>query len=289
MESVAIKTLMSEPNGPLGKMLNHVLRREGYEPIDDCTVESEIVLHNLEKNDFNLRNHESSEHFEKVNFEGTKALCDEIDKWSVKPKALIYFSTVSVYGCKEGELINENYHLNGTTPYALSKIRAEDYLIEWAYRSKVCLCILRLPEILAGNHSSDYLGEMIEEIRSGKYISIGNGTFKKSALWVEDIVSLIPKIPAIEGIYNLTDGYNPSLKELALVIASSLQQNLPIKIPYLIAKPLALFGDLFGDIIPLNSKKLEERTSSLTFDDQKARRMFDWKPSNVLDKLNEKI
>lgn len=289
MESIAIKILISDPRGHAGKILAHCLRRKGYEPIEDSTVESAIVIHNLEKNKFNLKNDEHNEVFEKVNFEGTKTLCGKIDKWSVKPKAFIYFSSVSVYGCKEGELINENYHLNGTTPYAVSKILAEDFLIEWAYKNKVCLCILRLPELLAGNHSLDYLGEMIRAIRSGKYISIGNGTFEKSALWVEDIVSLIPKIPEIEGIYNLTDGYNPSLKELELVISSSLQKKPPFSIPYLIAKPLALIGDLLGNIIPLNSEKLKERTSSLTFDDQKARRTFDWKPSNVLDNLTDKL
>ena len=34
---------------------------------------------------------------------------------------LFFISTVAVYGCDSGENITEEYPLNGTTPYALSK------------------------------------------------------------------------------------------------------------------------------------------------------------------------
>jgi len=42
-----------------------------------------------------------------------------------------------------------------------------------------------------------------------------------------------------------------------------------------------------GNKASLNIEKLEEVTSTLTFDDQKARTVFDWKPSNVLEKLKQ--
>ena len=281
----AVKVSMSDPDGHAGKILSESLREKGYELIDGFDIESNIVINNLVKNEFNLSTHENSDVFDEVNYQGTKSLCEAIDKWTVKPTAFIYLSCVSVYGCDEGELINENYHLNGTTPYAISKIRAEDFLIEWAYENKVCLCILRLPEILAGSDSPGYLGEIIKTIQSGRYIRIGNGNFKKSALWIEDIATLIPKVPAIEGIYNLTDSYHPLLKELELVIASSLQKKPSFRIPLLIAKSMAFFRDVSGNPVPFNSKKLKEITASLTFDSRKARETFDWNPSNVLENL----
>lgn len=285
----AVKVSISDPHGHEGKILSQSLREKGYELIDGFDIESNIVIHNLTKNQFNLSFNENDDVFEKVNYQGTKSLCEAIDKWAVKPTAFIYFSCVSVYGCDEGELITENYHLNGTTPYATSKIRAEDFLIEWAYKNKVCLCILRLPEILAGSDSPGYLKEMIKTIQSGRYIRIGNGNFKKSALWIEDIASLIPKVPAIEGIYNLTDDYHPLLKELEFVIVSSLQKKPSFRIPLLIAKSMAFFRDVSGNSIPFNSRKLKEITASLTFDNRKARETFDWKPSNVLEKLESSL
>ena len=44
------------------------------------------------------------------------------------PKALVFISTVAVYGCESGELITEEHPLEGETPYAKSKILAEEYL-----------------------------------------------------------------------------------------------------------------------------------------------------------------
>lgn len=289
MESIAIKIFVSDPRDHVGKILNHGLRKKGYELIEHIGVEPSVVIHNHEKNEFNLGDDEDNNAFYKVNVEGTKALCEQIDQWEVKPKAFIYFSSVAVYGYHEGELINENYQLSGTSPYAQSKILAEDFLIEWAYKSKVCLCILRLPELLAGIYSPGYLGEMLQMIRSGKYIGIGKGNVKKSVLWVEDIVDLIPKIPEIEGIYNLTDGYHPSVRELEQAISASLHKSPPFRIPYLLAKPLALIGDSLKNMFPLNSKKLDKLNTTLTFDDRKARQTFGWKSSRVLERLSNKI
>jgi NAD dependent epimerase/dehydratase family enzyme len=133
------------------------------------------------------------------------------------------------------------------------------------------------------------LVEMIEAIRLGNYIGIGSGRCRKSTLWAADIVTLIPKIPAIEGIYNLTDSYHPSYKELEVMITKLLGKKSPVRMPYLVAKLIAWLGDIFGNIIPLNSKKLNTINSTLTFDDQKARKTFDWKPSNAIERWTESM
>ena len=56
-----------------------------------------------------------------VNLQGTKNLCTALERSGI-PKAFIFISTVAVYGCDSGENITEEHPLNGTTPYALSKI-----------------------------------------------------------------------------------------------------------------------------------------------------------------------
>lgn len=285
MEKESIKIFISDPSDCLGQAVSLSLKKEGYEMVDRSDIESNIIIHNAEKTEFNLSKKEKNNAFDKTNVEGTRNLCTAIDRWSVKPSAFIYISSVAVYGSKGGELITENHPLNGSTPYAESKIMAEDLLIEWAYKHKVCLCILRLPQIVACKNSTKSLGKMIKTIRSGKYLSIGNRKSRKSAVWAEDIATLIPKIPAIEGIYNLTDDYHPTYRELETLIAKSLNKKPPFNIPKLIAIPFAWIGDLLGTESTLNSKKLKEINTTLTFDDQKARKTFGWKPSNVLEKL----
>ena len=53
-------------------------------------------------------------------------MCAALEKVGV-PKALVFISTVAVYGRDFGELITELHPLNGNTPYAKSKIMAEKY------------------------------------------------------------------------------------------------------------------------------------------------------------------
>jgi hypothetical protein len=61
--------------------------------------------------------------------------------------------------------------------------------------------------------------------------------------------------------------------------------------PLFIAKGLAKIGDILGNVFPINSNKLSKITSTLTFDDSKARIAFGWDPNPVLEgfKLNENV
>src|SRR5690606_13439252 len=68
--------------------------------------------------------------FYDVNYQGTVNLCKALEQTTL-PKAFIFVSTVAVYGLEFGENITEAHPLNGDTPYALSKIQAEQFLTEW--------------------------------------------------------------------------------------------------------------------------------------------------------------
>ena len=215
-----------------------------------------------------------------VNLQGTKNLCIALERSGI-PKAFIFISTVAVYGCDSGENITEEHPLNGTTPYALSKIKAEKYLEGWCAMHNVKLSILR-PSLIAGPKPPGNLGAMIRGIRNGKYLSIAGGKARKSVLMVQDIANLLPMLIEKGGIYNVCDSYQPSFRELEMVIYKQLNKKLPLSIPYWFAKSMAIFGDCFGEKAPINSLKLRKITHSLTFSNEKAMRELGWKPMNVL-------
>ena len=215
-----------------------------------------------------------------VNLQGTKNLCTALERSGI-PKAFIFISTVAVYGCDSGENITEEHPLNGTTPYALSKIKAEKYLEGWCAMHNVKLSILR-PSLIAGPNSPGNLGAMIRGIRNGKYLSIAGGKARKSVLMVQDIANLLPMLIEKGGIYNVCDSYQPSFRELEMVICKQLSRKGPISIPYWLAKSMAVVGDCLGEKAPINSLKLRKITSSLTFSNEKAMRELGWKPMNVL-------
>lgn len=248
----------------------------------------EVVIHAAGQAHSNPRTEAEVKMFYDVNFEGTKNLCLGIDKLETKPKSFIFISTVAVYGLDEGENIKEDYPLLGKTPYAKSKILAENFLMEWAKKNNIILAILRLP-LIAGPNPPGNLGAMIKGIKSGRYLSIGNADAKKSIVWADDIVGIIPKLCELGGVYNLTDRHHPSFKELENVISTKLGKGKPVGIPLFFAKILGLTGDLLGARFPINSDKLKKITSSLTFDDSKAFDKLGWCPSSVLYELNKNL
>lgn len=245
------------------------------------TEKYDIVLHAAGKAHSTPKTEEEKQLFFDVNLQGTKNLCVALERTSI-PKAFIFISTVAVYGCDYGENITEEHPLNGMTPYALSKIQAEQYLQEWCNKHHVTLGIIR-PSLIAGPNPPGNLGAMINGIRNGKYFSIAGSKVRKSVLMVHDIANLIPLLAEKGGIYNVCDTYQPTFRELESVICRQLGKSMPLSIPYWLAKSMAVVGGCFGSKAPINSLKLNKITKSLTFSNEKAMRELGWKPMNVLE------
>ena len=240
----------------------------------------DIVLHACGKAHVIPHTPEEEKAFYDVNYEGTRNLCVALEKVGV-PKALIFISTVAVYGCESGELIREDHPLNGDTPYAKSKIMAEEYLTKWCYEHGVVLGILR-PSLLAGKNAPGNLGAMVNGVRKGFYMNIAGGKVTKSVLMAEDIARILPLVAEKGGTYNVCDTRQPSFGELSISVAHQLGKRKPISIPYWMAWCLAMVGNLLGSKAPINSYKLEKMTKSLTFSNEKARKELEWEPLDVL-------
>jgi len=242
-------------------------------------VNFDVVLHAAGKAHSIPKSISEENAFFDVNLQGTKNLCTALEKTGV-PKSFIFISTVAVYGLESGENITEDFTLNGSTPYAQSKIMAEAYLTEWCHLNNVILTILR-PSLIAGPNPPGNLGEMIRGIRSGKYLSIGGGKARKSVLMVQDIANLMPGLIENGGIYNVCDNEHPTFRELEILISKQLGKKTPINIPFWLANVLASVGDLMGNNTPLNSEKFRKITQSLTFSNEKAKRELGWEPMDV--------
>jgi nucleoside-diphosphate-sugar epimerase len=293
-----MKTLLfTGANGFLGKNILHLLVDKGYristldirEADINCNISTEIpllkkhdiVLHAAGKAHSTPKTKEEKQIFFDVNYQGTINLCNALETTGV-PRSFIFISTVAVYGCDYGYDITESHPLNGTIPYALSKIRAEQYLVEWCRKNSVILSILR-PSLLAGPNPPGNLGAMINGIKTGRYFSISGGKARKSVLLIQDIANLVPLLQEKGGIYNVCDDEHPSFHDLEILIARQLGKYPPLSIPSFVAKTLARCGDIIGDKAPINSNKLSKIVKDLTFSNKKAKEILGWKPLNVLD------
>ena len=293
-----MKLLFTGASGFLGNNVRPLLERMydvttvGLLPQDNYTVNIareipelreryDIVLHAAGKAHSVPRTEEEKRVFFDVNLQGTKNLCAALERKGI-PRAFIFISTVAVYGCDYGENITEEHPLDGVTPYAVSKRLAEEYLQKWCHEHNVILGIVR-PSLIAGPNPPGNLGAMVHGIRSGRYLSIAGSRARKSVLMVQDIARLVPLLAEKGGIYNVCDSYQPTFRELETIICRQLNRNLPVSIPYWIAKCMALIGDCLGEKAPINSLKLRKMTKSLTFSNEKAVRELGWRPTSVLE------
>jgi nucleoside-diphosphate-sugar epimerase len=239
----------------------------------------DIVIHAAGKAHSQSKTQKEKNDFFEVNIRGTENLLRGLN---TDLHSFIFISSVSVYGLTSGKLVKEESHLLAKDPYGISKIEAENLIQEWCYKNNIKCLILRLP-LIAGPNPPGNLASMVNGIRNGYYFNIAGGLAQKSIVLASDISKYLLKASELGGIYNLTDGINPSFIDLSYCIAHQIGKKYVPNLPYVFAKLLAKTGDLVGGRFPINSDKLIKVTSSLTFDDTKARAAFGWNPTSVLE------
>lgn len=222
--------------------------------------------------------------FHRINVNGTENLLLGLTRSKI-PKYFIFISSVSVYGLSEGNLVNEQYPLLAKDPYGKSKIECEILIQNWCKKHNVICTILRLPLIIGPNPPGN-LGDMIKSIKKGYYFNIDDGNAHKSMVLASDVSKHLIQIAQVGGIYNLTDGYHPTFKELSYGIAKQFGKSFIPNLPLFVAKIIANIGDIFFKSFPINTNKIKKINSTLTFDDTNARINCGWKPNHVLNELN---
>jgi len=242
----------------------------------------DLIIHNAGKAHAVPKTILEEDEFIEVNFDGTRNLCYGFERTKQIPQRFVFISTVAVYGLETGENIGEDTQLLGTSPYAISKIRAELFLMDWCKKHNIVLTILRLPLVVGPNAPGNF-GAMINAMKKGYYFRIGNGSAKRSMVLASDVAEIIMQASEIGGIYNLTDGKNPSFKELDSYLGEVFDKKIKV-MPLHLAKLLAKIGDYIPKF-PFNSYKLSKMESNLTFSSDLAKQKINWKPKPVINNI----
>lgn len=242
-----------------------------------------VVIHTAGKaHSIPRRSNEIKSYFN-VNLQGTKNILRALEETKELPDSFVFISSVAVYGLKYGENIDELAPLKGGTPYADSKIQAENILLDWGRDKGVNILILRLP-LLVGKNPPGNLGKLIKSIRNNYYLRICSGTARRSMVLADDIGTFIGSVFGKIGIFNLTDGDHPNIREIEEIIANKFKKKIK-SIPYSLIKVIAKAGDI-TPIVPINSDYIDKITTDLTFSDRKAREILGWSPRKVKENLH---
>jgi nucleoside-diphosphate-sugar epimerase len=221
--------------------------------------------------------------FINVNYHGTEHLLKALEIYEQEQVPIIYLSSIAVYGQVAGRFIGESQKTDPKGAFAQSKAEAENLLLRWQEHKGANVLILRLPPV-AGREARGIFGDMIDKMKNGSFLSIGNDDVRRSYVLATDIAQHLPQWTRHSGIFNLTDGMHPSYGDIKTALKSGNKQLRVRTMPYWLARILSGAGDLIPGS-PLNSISFYKNTNELTFDDQKARKLLGWESNSVLEFL----
>lgn len=201
------------------------------------------------------------------------------------PGRMVYVSSVAVYGRESGETYTEDTPTVPRDDYGRSKLAVEQLLADWCAARGVTLTVLR-PALTVGTGMGGELRQMVNSIYRGTYRHIKDDATRRSVVHAVDVARAARVAAPHGGVYNLTDGADPTVHD----IAEALAYRLDNKRIYTVSMRQARRWAAVGDWIPLLSMDRETlrcRTTTLTFDSSLFRSRFDFTPNTVTEYLHK--
>jgi hypothetical protein len=246
------------------------------EKIDFKNLEFDCIFHlashtPLEKNKKIL---------EKVNFDGTKNLFNEIKS---KTKSIIYISGLGVYGETGDVIVDENQKYNPNTDFVKIRLDAEKYLKENSDKHKIDFAVVHFGDVYGPD--GWFYEMLIKRLKKNTFRMPKGGKYYKGFVHVDDAVGSM--IAVLENkrfneSFIVADSNPVTFKEFSNFTADQINAKHPGSVPMFLAK--AILG---GDLIKL-------LTTSMKVSNKKISEIYEFKYSNykegikqIISELNE--
>ena len=217
-------------------------------------------------------NTSSAEEYFQVNSELTKKLFDHF--LQSEARDFIYFSSVKAAADTVQGSLTEDVNPLPCTPYGLSKLQAEQYLLSQELPVGKRVLILR-PCMIHGPGNKGNLNLLYTLAKKGLPWPLGAFHNQRSFLSIDNlnfiIASLLRRPDVPSGIYNLADDEAISTNELIGIIAQVRKQKAKIwSLPKGLIQSIARVGDTLH--LPLNQERLKKLTESYVVDNTKIKK-----------------
>lgn len=241
----------------------HKLDLSNYNALIDSIfkIKPEYIIHLAARADLNGK--EQKDYL--INVQSVENIIEACKKYP-HIKRVIFTSTMLVN--QTGHQPDNLLSYNANTLYGKSKIKGESIILDNKELSTE-LCIIR-PTSIWGEWFSEPYKNFFDYVLSGKYFHPGENSCKKTFGYIGNTVYQIDKILFAERekirnkIFYIGDNPPMNISKWADEIAIAAKVKKPKKIPLLIFKLLAWFGDLFhklGIKFPMTSYRLKNMTT----------------------------
>jgi nucleoside-diphosphate-sugar epimerase len=229
---------------------------------------SDAIIH-LAGKAHDLKKVSNPQDYYEANFELTKQL---FDSFLVSNASIfIYMSSVKAVADDVFGVLDENTISNPKTHYGLSKLQAENYILNQKIPQGKRIFILR-PCMIHGPGNKGNLNLLYKLVSIGVPWPLGAFENKRSFCSIDNLLFIVKELIACEnipsGIYQVADDESLSTNELIFIMAQS--QNKKPNI-WKVSKGLIQFFARIGNILklPLNEERLQKLTDSYIVSNQK--------------------
>ena len=216
-----------------------------------------------------------------VNVQGTRNVLEKMDNLGIKK--LIFTSSVAIYGLNKVNP-DESHPEDPFNHYGKSKWQAEKVIKEWFDKDPEgkSVTILR-PTVIFGERNRGNVFNLLKQISSGKFLTVGKGQNKKSMAYVGNVVAFIKdKLEKKEAGYHVfiyADKPDYNMNELVSVIDEKMKLRTPkIRIPYFIGMIGGYCFDIFSKItgknLSVSSVRVKKFCATTQFNATKAHNSF---------------
>ena len=205
-----------------GDIRNKNLLKEACKEVDICIHAAAAI--NVQESI------ENPQRYYDVNVNGTFNILEAARKRDVK---VVLIGTCMVYDLTSSKAINEEHPLNSKSPYAGSKLAAENLALSYFHAYGLPVVITRPFNTYGPYQKSDMEGGVvsifIKWLLEEKNLDVfGDGTQTRDFLYVEDCAEFIVKASfnekAIGEIINAGSGKDIAIKDLALLICKDAER-----------------------------------------------------------------
>ena len=178
---------------------------------------------------------------------------------------IIHTSTSEVYGTPKNLPIKEIASLNAQSPYAATKIAADQLALSYNKSFETPVTILRPFNTFGPRQSARaIIPNIISQLLTGNKVKIGNLKPTREYNYIEDTVNAfkqaIDNQKIIGDVVNIGNGYNISVKELGTQISNILNKEIKF------------------DIDKSRIRKPKTEVKDLRADNSKAKKILKWTP-----------
>jgi len=241
------------------------LRQKGWETVLDGG--SQAIIH-LAGKAHDTKNTSAANEYFQVNTELTKTLFDLFLKSDIKD--FVYFSSVKAAADTVEGILTEDVAANPKTPYGLSKLQAEQYILSATLPEGKRVFIIR-PCMIHGPGNKGNLNLLFSVVKKGIPYPLAAYKNKRSFLSIDNLCFAVEQLmtqPIASGIYQFADDEALSTNELISLIGESLSSKVKLwGIPKGLINTLAKAGDVAK--LPLNSERLQKLTEDYVVSNEK--------------------